>query len=387
VIDRERGTRGLSSLVRTVVCGLTLLTAYASARAVEEPPHSAELDAMIVRQAKRHGVPESLVRRIVMRESKYNPRARNHLYWGLMQISYPTAKSMGFKGSPSELLNPLVNLTYAVPYLANAFIIAGKRENEAVRLYASGYYFTARSRGLLGALRTADSSPMSADQIAELQRAAAESAQTDAAAQPVLQQIAQQDAAPPLPEHRPTVMPEGKGGKGDSVDMVLGRKGDAAPPKKWTHDGGVTRVARGDQPIEQIAAYGKAPDAVAITGEQAKLVHGHMQKTTLFAAIYRPTANAQAYAAASDGQDPRIAQAPSQAAIAEMTSGQATVAPEQTAETAPVAKTKSRARTARKAHAHETTRVARVDASDDEASKHRGTRRGEDAQASQAAPQ
>ncbi|WP_158807445.1 lytic transglycosylase domain-containing protein, partial [Beijerinckia sp. L45] len=146
-------------MFRFTACAVALLAFSATVRA-SEPPHSAELDDMIVRQAKRHGVPEKLVRRIVMRESKYNPRARNHSFWGLMQISYPTARSMGFKGSPSELLDPLVNLTYAVPYLANAFVIAGKQEDAAVRLYASGYYATAKNRNLLDQLRTADSAPV-----------------------------------------------------------------------------------------------------------------------------------------------------------------------------------------------------------------------------------
>ena len=128
---------------------------------MEEPRHPASLDEAIIKSAARHGIPESLVRRIVMRESKYNPLARNHKYWGLMQISYPTAKSMGFRGTPQELLNPVVNLRYAVPYLANAFIIAGKQQDAAVRLYAAGYYDTAKRRGLLGMLRTADSAPLS----------------------------------------------------------------------------------------------------------------------------------------------------------------------------------------------------------------------------------
>ena len=125
--------------LRATAGAVALFAACAPALAADEPPHSAELDAMIVKEAQRHGVPESLVRRVVMRESRYNPHARNHRYWGLMQISYPTARSMGFKGTPQELLNPLVNLTYAVPYLANAFITAGKREDAAIRLYASGY--------------------------------------------------------------------------------------------------------------------------------------------------------------------------------------------------------------------------------------------------------
>ena len=148
-------------MLRLSACAVAVLALGGMARAASEPPHSAALDEAIIRQAHKHGVPEKLVRRIVMRESKYNAHAHNRAFWGLMQISYPTAKSMGFKGKPRDLLDPFVNLTYAVPYLANAFIIAGKEEDAAVRLYASGYYQTAKSRGLLGELRTADSEPVS----------------------------------------------------------------------------------------------------------------------------------------------------------------------------------------------------------------------------------
>ena len=199
-----------------------------------------KLDAMIMRQAKRHGVPETLVRRIVMRESRYNPRARNHSFWGLMQISYPTARSMGFKGSPSELLNPVTNLTYAVPYLANAFIIAGKREDAAVRLYASGYYAAARSRGLLGALRTADSKPLSSDAGHDIILASAD---------PASQPPPQQDFGPfgalfspsPDPVAGPSLplatLPDGRPTIGQSAELVAGNDGTAAPPKKWKRDG------------------------------------------------------------------------------------------------------------------------------------------------------
>jgi hypothetical protein len=81
-------------------------------------------------------------------------------YWGLMQITYATAKSMGYKGKPAGLLDPDVNLTYAVPYLANAYMIADGDENRAVRLYASGYYASAKKARLLSKLRTAASEPL-----------------------------------------------------------------------------------------------------------------------------------------------------------------------------------------------------------------------------------
>ncbi len=308
-------------MARMFACGLALATgcvAATTARA-DEPAHSAELDAMIVRQAKRHGVPESLVRRIVMRESRYNPRARNHSFWGLMQISYPTARSMGFKGSPSDLLNPVVNLTYAVPYLANAFIVAGKREDAAVRLYARGYYEAARSRGLLGALRTADSKPLSGDLNMVLASAEA-TPQPQADAGPFGALFGSAPAPEPVaaPVAPAGTLPEGKRSTGESAELVLDKRGDAAPPRKWTHDGGVSVVARGEQGIEQVAAYGHATGAE----EPRSRRHARSRKDTTFASLELP-GGSQAYAATPDAQGSALARTAPQAAITQATSGAA----------------------------------------------------------------
>jgi soluble lytic murein transglycosylase-like protein len=118
------------------------------------------MQAMISRHAKANGVPESLVHRIVQRESGYNASATSPGHFGLMQIRYDTARSMGFAGRPDELLDANTNLTFAVPYLANAYTVAGGDPDRAVRLYSSGYYYDAKRKGLLGQLRTARSAPV-----------------------------------------------------------------------------------------------------------------------------------------------------------------------------------------------------------------------------------
>jgi soluble lytic murein transglycosylase-like protein len=56
---------------------------------------------------------------------------------------------MGFRGDPSELLDPEVNLTYAGRYLKGAWIVADGDIDAAVGWYARGYYFEARDRCLL----------------------------------------------------------------------------------------------------------------------------------------------------------------------------------------------------------------------------------------------
>src|SRR6202035_1335417 len=108
---------------------------------------STPLDGMASAQASANGVPVSLVERVIKRESGGNPRAVSRGNYGLMQIRLGTARAMGFSGSASELLDPQINMTYAVRYLAGAYRAAGGNENRAVALYASGYYYQAKAQG------------------------------------------------------------------------------------------------------------------------------------------------------------------------------------------------------------------------------------------------
>jgi soluble lytic murein transglycosylase-like protein len=109
----------------------------------------AAMNSQIGRYAALYQVPESLIRRIIVRESGYNPHARHGPYWGLMQIRYDTACSMGYQGSPAGLLDADTNLRYAVKYLAGAYRVAGGNPDRAVHFYAAGYYYDARRMGLL----------------------------------------------------------------------------------------------------------------------------------------------------------------------------------------------------------------------------------------------
>jgi soluble lytic murein transglycosylase-like protein len=109
------------------------------------------VDGLIAKYAMVYDVPESLVRRVVQRESGFNPGARNGPYYGLMQIRHDTAKTMGYRGSASGLLDAETNLKYAVKYLRGAYITAGYNSDGAVRFYARGYYYDAKRLGLLDA--------------------------------------------------------------------------------------------------------------------------------------------------------------------------------------------------------------------------------------------
>ena len=98
-----------------------------------------QFEGMVEQQASANGVPASLVHRVIMRESGYNPRAVSSGNYGMMQIRLGTARAMGYNGSAAGLLDAETNMTYAVRYLAGAYRAAGGNESRAVALYARGY--------------------------------------------------------------------------------------------------------------------------------------------------------------------------------------------------------------------------------------------------------
>lgn len=120
-----------------------------SSRAALYPNETPELRRQIEYWANFYDVPVDLVHRVIIRESRHRPAARNGPYWGLMQILPQTARTMGHRGPASELLDPDVNLKYAVRYLRGAWLLSDGNQDRAVMWYARGYYYEARDRGML----------------------------------------------------------------------------------------------------------------------------------------------------------------------------------------------------------------------------------------------
>lgn len=104
-----------------------------------------EYDAMVTVHAKANHVPEELVHRVIMRESRYQPRlvGRGGTI-GLMQIKLATARSLGYTGDAEGLRDPDTNLTYGVKYLAGAYRAANGDHARAIHYYAAGYYQIAK---------------------------------------------------------------------------------------------------------------------------------------------------------------------------------------------------------------------------------------------------
>src|SRR5262245_52169777 len=92
---------------------------------------------MIAAHAKANDVPEALVHRVVMRESKYNAHLIGRgATMGLMQIKLATARGVGYRGDAQGLLDPETNIAYGVRYLAGAWRITHGSYDTAVRHYA-----------------------------------------------------------------------------------------------------------------------------------------------------------------------------------------------------------------------------------------------------------
>lgn len=144
--------------VLTLVLGLGAVAATSACGRREAPPatrsglnagETPEMRALIAKYARVHDIPESLLHRMVQRESGYNPAARNGPYYGLLQIHPQTARTMGFTGDPSQLLDAETNLQYAGKYLRGAWLVSDGSQARAEKWYASGYYYEAKRRGLL----------------------------------------------------------------------------------------------------------------------------------------------------------------------------------------------------------------------------------------------
>ncbi len=155
-----RGTIVMISFMGVTACVTPAATppdalsfaAAAPARVTGAPLHAnetPELRALIQKYAAIYDIPESLLHRVIIRESTHRPGARNGPYYGLMQILPATARTMGFSGNDSALLDAETNLKYAGKYLLGAWMLSNGSESTAVKWYSQGYYYEAKNRGML----------------------------------------------------------------------------------------------------------------------------------------------------------------------------------------------------------------------------------------------
>ena len=158
ILNRRAPMLALAATVALGACGLTdnqidhdrrYLVQPKVTQAALHPNETPELRALIRKYSALYGVPEDLVHRVVIRESRHRPGARNGPYYGLMQMLPATARGMGYKGSPAGLLDAETNLKYGVKYLRGAYMVADGNYDDSVKWYSRGYYYEAKRKGLL----------------------------------------------------------------------------------------------------------------------------------------------------------------------------------------------------------------------------------------------
>jgi len=110
------------------------------------PISPADLVVMIENKAIKHGVPLALAHAVIRVESNFDPRLTGRgATFGLMQIKYPTARSMGFTGTAEDLMRPEENLEWGMRYLAQAHRLAKGDTCGTVMRYQGGLRSTRMS--------------------------------------------------------------------------------------------------------------------------------------------------------------------------------------------------------------------------------------------------
>lgn len=128
------------------VCAFVVLTAPAPSAVQARPSGLDALNGLslyraIARvEALTQGVPYSLVDAVMWIESRYNPAATGGVgEIGLMQIRPPTARLLGFRGTPGELRRPSINIRLGTRYLAGAWRLAKGDICTTVMKYRAGH--------------------------------------------------------------------------------------------------------------------------------------------------------------------------------------------------------------------------------------------------------
>lgn len=103
-----------------------------------KPAAPAELKSRVEHHAASNQIPAAIGHAIVTIESGYRPHIVHAGNYGLMQIRYGTARSMGYAGAPGGLLNAETNLQLGMKYFARGWRSSGGDLCRAIAHYRTG---------------------------------------------------------------------------------------------------------------------------------------------------------------------------------------------------------------------------------------------------------
>lgn len=113
------------------------------------PSFSQRLHDILTKEALAAGVPARLVEAVIQIESRFDPNARGTVgEIGLMQVRPGTAALLGFRGTPTELAQPDINVHFGATYLGQAWRLSDGNLCRTLMKYRAGLgeeIFTQRS--------------------------------------------------------------------------------------------------------------------------------------------------------------------------------------------------------------------------------------------------
>ncbi|MBI2914356.1 MAG: transglycosylase SLT domain-containing protein [Firmicutes bacterium] len=107
-------------------------------------------DVEISRAAKEYSLPPALIKAAIKQESAFNPRAYRDEpaisdgSYGLMQLLYQTARSLGYTGTPAGLFDPGTNILLGAKYIRSMMDQFHQDERLAIAGYNAGPGLVAR---------------------------------------------------------------------------------------------------------------------------------------------------------------------------------------------------------------------------------------------------
>lgn len=128
------------AFTKTLIAALAIMSVTACASTATHPVVAATPEtprAYIIQEAKAMGIEEHVIVHVANKESTFRCSPGNPTYSGPLQISYNSAKALGYSGPKSGLNNCGDGLKYGLRHLAICVRKVGQDAHKAAACHAS----------------------------------------------------------------------------------------------------------------------------------------------------------------------------------------------------------------------------------------------------------